>query len=241
MKHPIDNSRPWRQAGWLVRTLVRLGLALACLLPAHTLRAQDSLFQSAFPDATRFGPIEGTPPAAKVWRGTEPAGYIFHTRDVVATAGYSGKPIDVVVGLDLAGRLTGAVIAEHHEPILVIGVSDQNLQRFAAQFAGRDVREPITVTRSGRSGTLEAVSGATVSSIVLADGVLRAARAVARGRGLIPAGGLDVESFAPADWAALVADGSIVRRRVTVSDLRQAAGEQGVWTGSLQATARAAP
>ena len=39
-------------------------------------------------------------------------------------------PLDILVGLDLAGVIRGAVIAEHHEPILIIGVSDADLNHF---------------------------------------------------------------------------------------------------------------
>jgi len=201
--------------------------ALACGLSLAGAKADELQFQRAFPGATRFDPVEGTPPAAKAWRGSEFAGYVFRTRDIAATAGYSGKPIDVAVGLDLAGRLTGAVIVEHHEPIFVIGVLDEDLQRFVAQFAGRDVRDPIQVSRTARGGGLDAISGATVSSIVLADGVLRAARAVARDRGIVSAGGIDIDSFAPAGWDALRAEGAIAHRRFSIGDLRRAAEEQG--------------
>lgn len=228
MKRSPKVLNPERRTWSLARFLAVVVFGLVSAAAATQPLAQEALYQQAFPGATRFGPIEGAPPAAKAWRGGEAVGYVFHTRDIVATAGYSGKPIDLVVGLDLAGRLTGAVIAEHHEPILVIGVSDADLQRFVAQFTGRDVRDPVTVGRAKRDGDLDAVSGATVSSIVLADGVLRAARAVARSRGLIAAGGVDFESYAPADWGMLVADGSIKRHRITVGDLIQAGGAQGV-------------
>ena len=75
------------------------------------------------PEATRIGEMSGEPPAAPAYRDVELLGYVLHTREVVASVGYSGKPLDVLVGLGLDGRITGAAILEQHEPILMIGVS----------------------------------------------------------------------------------------------------------------------
>src|SRR5215472_1573215 len=53
------------------------------------------------PAADRFGDVEGDPPAARLLKGDKLVGYVFLNQDVVDSTGYSGKPVDIVVGIDL--------------------------------------------------------------------------------------------------------------------------------------------
>ncbi|RMD64895.1 MAG: regulatory protein NosR, partial [Alphaproteobacteria bacterium] len=191
-----------------------------------------AVFARVFPEATGFGALEGTPPAAAAYRDGTRIGYVFLTRQVVDSAGFSGKPLNIAVGIDMDGRITGAVLVEHHEPILIIGVAEEDLAAFVAQYRGRDVRRPIVVVRgAGRDNeaadTVDAVSGATISSVVMNDAILRAARAVARSRGLLGKTRIDLESFALADWTTLMVEGSLAHRTVTVGALEAALAEQG--------------
>ena len=93
--------------------------------------------------------------------------FVLFTRDVVGSVGFSGKPLDVAVGLDLAGVITGAEIVEHHEPILIIGVAPADLDAFAAQFRGIDIRATpgFEAVSTADRPHLDAVSGATVSPV----------------------------------------------------------------------------
>ncbi|MFO0996976.1 MAG: 4Fe-4S binding protein [Alphaproteobacteria bacterium] len=189
----------------------------------HSAGADDAQrLQEVLPAATRFGGSSGEPPAIPAYDGNTLIGYAFYSRIVAASVGYSGKPLNVLVGLDLAGRITGVRLVEHHEPILVIGVSDNDLSAFVDQYRGHDIREPMRVTRDRRSapGVVNAVAGATISSIVLNDTILQSARAVARSRGLLGASeaAFEVDALKPASWNDLLADGSIVHRRVSVGD-----------------------
>jgi len=200
-------------------------LAAALLLPRLAAAAgplDPGRLAEVFPQATAFGAMEGDPPAAPVYRDGSLAGYVFSTRQVVASAGFSGKPLDILTGIDLDGRITGALILEHREPILVIGVSDTDLAAFVAQYRGLDVRNPVRVARRGGTvpGEVDAVAGATISSVVFNDAILRAGRAVARSRGLLgeAQARLDFDRFAPATWDDLRAEGSLVALSVTVGD-----------------------
>ncbi len=219
-----------------MRRLALSALALLCLVaaaaaqaPAPETAAERALFPRVFPAATRFGAVEGAPPAAPAYRDDALVGYVFSTRAVVESRGFSGKPLNVVVGLGLDARIAGAAIAEHHEPILEIGVADQDLVDFVAQYVGRDVRDPVQVARwtQAGDGAVDAVSGATISSVVINDAILRGARAVARSRGLLGGAGVDFDSFAPADWPALLAEGSLVRLRVGAAEAAAAVERAG--------------
>jgi len=205
------------------RYLIVLIAAAACAaLPA---RAEDvpplDLTRTVFPGATRAEAFSGTPPAAAVFTGETRAGYVFSTRAVVGSVGFSGKPLDVLAGLAGDGRIAGAVLRDHSEPILVIGIPEQRLKDYVASLAGLDIRAPARTVASGVKKGPDMIVGATVSSAVIRDAVLRSARAVAQSRGLLgaaTAARLDRESFAPATWTELAADGSIAKRSVTRRD-----------------------
>lgn len=181
--------------------------------------------QQVFPDADRVGPFEGTPPAAPVYRGGQVVGYAVSTLAAVRTTGYSGKPLDVLFGINLNGTITGAQLRQHTEPILVIGISESELGEYVAGFRGISLQPQAASVESTGSSFPPAVAGATVSSAVIRDGIVRAAKAVALSRGLLgdgsDAGTLDRATFEPADWDDLVADGSIVFRRITEGDIVQ--------------------
>jgi transcriptional regulator of nitric oxide reductase len=222
----------WRVAPGLAAMLlvfVAVWGAPAAEVPASG--SVESRFPEVFSEATAFGPMEGAPPAAAAYRQGTLVGYIFESKQVVASSGFSGKPLNVLAGVDLDGRITGAVILEHKEPILVIGVSDRDLAAFVAQYRGLDIRDPVRVSRrpGGGEGRVDAVVGATISSVVFSDVILRAARAVARSRGLLGEiqALLDFESFETVDWQALGAEGSLVSLSIAVGAAEAAVNSSG--------------
>ena len=66
--------------------------------------------------AERLGPEEGSPPAIAVYQGDKVVAYVFSTLDIIAAHGYSTTPFDVIGGVDLDGRITGARVVFHNEP-----------------------------------------------------------------------------------------------------------------------------
>lgn len=216
----------------------RLGLALAaiglcCLALSRPSAAAEEPgpgpgeLAQVFPGADSAGGFSGSPPAAPVFRNGALAGYLFSTFAVAGSAGYSGKPLDVLAGIDLDAQITGALLRHHNEPILVIGISPEVLVRYVAGFAGLDLRARVAGGGGERrAGLPDAIAGATVSSGVIRDALVRAGRAVARSRGLLGAppaqARLDRESYAPASWPELLADGSISRRQITRADVASA-------------------
>jgi transcriptional regulator of nitric oxide reductase len=175
------------------------------------------LLASVFPGADDAGPFEGTPPAAGVRKDGVDVGYLLSTLSVVGSMGYSGKPLDVLVGIDRRAVVTGAVLIQQTEPILVIGITEEQLTRYVGGFAGLDLRPRLEA--GDERTTPDAISGATVSSAVIRDSIVRAGRAVARSRGLLgeqPGGErLDRETMEIVDWQTLVDDGSVATKRFT--------------------------
>ncbi|MGD8631620.1 MAG: hypothetical protein PVG72_12950, partial [Gammaproteobacteria bacterium] len=98
-----------------------------------------------FPDADRVGEFEGEPLAAGVYAGERLLGYVLRTTDIAPIPAYSGKPITLLVGLGLDGRITGLEITQHSEPILVVGVSEKDLQHYVEQYRGVSVQQRVKI------------------------------------------------------------------------------------------------
>ncbi len=202
-------------------------------LMAGAARAGPSLVDdvpSLFPEIgarLRSGPLAGTPPAVEVFKDSELVGYALSTRAVTQSVGYSGRPLDIHVGLRLDGRIAGTRLVEQEEPILVIGIKPADLEAFVAGLAGLDIRMLPSAQRPAE-GAPDHVAGATVSSTVIKDAVFRAARAVAYSRGILGAksGGVSVDrtSFQNRTWSDLAADGAIASRLLRRSEVAHVLG-----------------
>ncbi len=211
--------------------LLNVLAALASLSgPVLSAEITPDILREVFPGAVRSGPLEGNPPAARVFDGVQGIGYLFFSQDVIGSLGYSGKPIDVAVGLADSGRITGAQLMRHQEPILMLGIKDADLHRFVSSHRGLAIDAPVAVRRTASDPTRpDAISGATVTSLLLSEAILRSARAVARSRRLIPgtvaAGSLDLDAFEPRSWDALRAENAIAEMRLTGADVARRGGD----------------
>jgi NosR/NirI family nitrous oxide reductase transcriptional regulator len=185
-----------------------------------------------FPGADRFGAVDGKPPAAPAFAGDRLLGYVFLNSDVVNSTGYSGKPINIVIALGLDGKIAGAKLVEHHEPIVLIGIPQEKVENFIHGYVGLNFLDVPSATHAGPP--VDIVSGATVSMMVIGDSITRSAIAVARSRGLggaQPTVGaavpqevrtVDEAKTEIEDWPALVGDGSVRRLHLSVAEINQA-------------------
>jgi NosR/NirI family transcriptional regulator, nitrous oxide reductase regulator len=194
-----------------------------------------------YPGAERLGIEEGSPPAIAVFKGGTIVAYGFSTLDIIAAPGYSTTPFDVIGGVDISGRITGAKVVFHQESMIVHDtVRQRQLDTLLAREAGRPLR--------GGTNALppDYVDGATISARAMRAAVLTTAGLVLRTRATRPAERavaaatpatavtiptLDVESFSIKSWNDLLAERAVVQRRVTsgeVATALAAAGAQGV-------------
>jgi NosR/NirI family nitrous oxide reductase transcriptional regulator len=140
--------------------------------PANVLQAR---LKALFPAATAFSPKGGEPPHFKAYAGPGTQnllGYAFFTTEVSPLERGYGGPIVMLVGIDIKGLLTGVIVTEHHEPY-----GDFSIDRpaFAAQFRGKDVRDPFKL-----GGDIDAVSRATITMSSAVRAIRSSARRVAR-------------------------------------------------------------
>lgn len=140
--------------------------------------------------------------------------HVGSTWEIAGSVGYSGRPLDVLVAIVPPGRISGALLVRHNEPVLTLGISDADIAAYVSGFKGLDLSAP----ERDVPGAPDVISRATVSTGVIRDGILRTARTLAAGRGMVAAEGIDRLTFAPTDWNGLLAMGALSEVRVTMDE-----------------------
>ncbi len=164
--------------------------------------------------------------------GRHLVGYVFLSTDIVDIPGYSGKPVVTLIGMDTSGIITGIKVLRHSEPILLVGIPEEQLTKFTRQYIGKFVGSKIEVgTTEAGEGALgvDAISGATVTVIAENQVILRSGYEVAKQVGILEAKQRPQPRFAdvepPRDWAAMLREGSVQQLTVQPADI--GAGDTG--------------
>ncbi|MGI9481574.1 MAG: 4Fe-4S binding protein [Hyphomicrobiales bacterium] len=174
-------------------------------------------------DQITVGAFEGAPKVARVERDGRLVGYLASTWDVSGSVGYSGKPIDILIAIDTSAKITGARLIDQSEPILTIGVSDEDIAQYVKAFAGVDLAATAIIEE--QAGFPPVIAGASVSSGVIRDGIIRTGRAVALAKGLLGNGkaqSIDRVSFQKNNWPALREMGAVAGRTISIAEAREA-------------------
>ena len=176
----------------------------------------DELLQRVMPEATRFTSREGEPPVFRGYHvdattGVETlTGYAFLTSDIPPEElGYSG-PIEVLVGLDLTGTLTGIYVTYYYESFRESRGDFLSRPGFQEQFTGKPITDPF---RSKRD--IAVVSRATITTAAMSRGIRNAARRVWEAYLAAPLSDasrgslvtVEMEELEQLSWQAMVAGG----------------------------------
>jgi NosR/NirI family nitrous oxide reductase transcriptional regulator len=204
---------------------------LATLLP----KASPADF---FAGADRFGPQQGDPPIVPVYRGDQLQGFVYLNSDFANAVGYSGKPIQILVGIDTKGVITGLKLVDHKEPIVLVGIPVARIVGAVNTLIGKDM-SPVA-SGAEHPPQVDIVSGATVTVLVMSDSIVRSAVKLIRagrvgGRAATTAASalspvtktVDLEHSDIRDWASLIADGSVRRLHLSIGDVNEAFANSG--------------
>jgi transcriptional regulator of nitric oxide reductase len=156
-------------------TTVVLGATIVITAGAQSTDVLQARLKALFPTATAFSPKGGEPPHFNAYAGPgtqNVVGYAFWTTEVSPLERGYGGPIVMLLGIDVTGHLTGVIVTEHHEPY-----GDFSIDRpaFAAQFKGKDVRDPFKL-----GSDVDAVSRASITMSSAVRAIRNSARRVAR-------------------------------------------------------------
>ncbi|MGB0467118.1 MAG: 4Fe-4S binding protein [Pontibacterium sp.] len=196
-----------------------------------------SAIKVLFPRVTRLGEPEQNPAVVPVYQLDELLGYAFQSTDLTDLPGFSGEPINLLVGIDVQGKFVGVTVLEHHEPIFIHGLGEGPMYDFVHQYAGRSVTDRIIIDgrRKGSNEALDngtvyfdGVTKATVSVLVINDIVLSAALKVARAK----LEGFEQQApslvrtdvYEPLSWAELLTRGWVKRWVLPVAEVESGLG-----------------
>ena len=146
-----------------------------------------SVIQNILPETHRISDLQGQPLAADIYNANEKIiGYGYYTDDVIKIPAYSGKLIHTLVVIDTSGHIAGIKIISHQEPILIVGISDDDLKNFTDQYAGHYITDVIKI--DGKTGDgyvgVDSISGATITVMVINESLTRSMLEVATSRGI---------------------------------------------------------
>ncbi|MDH3669508.1 MAG: NosR/NirI family protein, partial [Paracoccaceae bacterium] len=153
-----------------------------------------------------------------------PVGHIASTWEIAESLGYSGRPIDILVAVSQEGRIAGAELMRHNEPILTLGISTEDIAAYVSAFSGLDLTKPRVTAFDARGELPPVIARATVSTGVIRDAILRTARTIAIGRGLVAGATarIDRVSFTEKTWSALADEGALSHTVVTLDEAHTA-------------------
>lgn len=234
---------------WLMALLAWLLAALTFVAPAQAADLDRFLGQLSagelVPGADSFGSVRPDLPVVPALAGGKEIGWVFLNSDFTPSTGYSGKPINIAIGLGRDARVTGAKLVKHYEPIVLVGIPEQRIKDVIGRYVGLDMVKEAAA--SGEGHKLDIVSGATVTIMVIDDSIVRASLKVARALGLggleaqVASGGpkrvIDTGKAEIKDWLTLVGDGSVRRLTLDVGMVNEGFAR----SGNAQAAARPEP
>ena len=186
----------------------------------------DDLMREVFPDADGFSPKEGEPPVYRALRENpenrelQTIGYLFETPDMPPEEiGYSA-PVDILVGMDLRGTITGLKILHYIESYKSIRGDFINSEYFPDQFENKNIVEGFRIGRD-----VDGISRATITSWAVSRGIRNAARRVAEAYledsefvSLTSADAVALQVLAAQTWDDMIENGLVVNWTIIQPD-----------------------
>ena len=225
----VGTSRRW-VAGFTILLALMFCVSVA---QAKEYEAEQQRIELLFPKVTEISEPEGEYQVRTLADGVGTIyGYAFQSINVTDMPAYSGKPINMQILLDPKGVIVDAYVLEHHEPILLVGIPEAKLHDFSAGYKGVGVGQRVVVGHSSDPDavTIDAITGATVTAMVVNEIVMHGAHKVALSLGLVKEEGgarpkpalVRSDLYEPLDWTGLTGNGAIRRLHLTRGQVDEA-------------------
>jgi Na+-translocating ferredoxin:NAD+ oxidoreductase RnfG subunit len=131
-----------------------------------------------FPVADKLGEVDVNALTRTVYSQYVAIGHVLVSSDIAPIPAYSGKPISALIGVDSDYTMVGVKLYAHEEPILVIGVTEDDIVHFLTQYRGLSVYDKVRVGGRGQPGFIgiDGITGATITVMVLNSSIMKAAQ-----------------------------------------------------------------
>ena len=172
-------------------------------------------------------------------------GYVFESIDFEPVRGYAGKPINLLVAIDPAGKFLQVRLLRHNEPLFMQAAGYAVLGAFARQYEGLSVNHRIEIygarartRRDETSAQLHGVAAGTVTVRAMDASIMESALSVAQAqidasragpgspaRGTATGGAKAarrVERTSPMGWQELLDRGAVQTMALTRGQLEAA-------------------
>ena len=193
-----------------------------------------------FPTPLQVGVKDADIPAWPLFKQnateTELVGYVFESIDLAPIPGFSGVPMNLLIGIDPMGKFIGVQVLSHHEPVFLDGLGEAPLFQFASQYKGLSLKQNITIDSKTKrlrlpdasNAYLDGVAKATASVRILNQSALASALKVARkklgfaqGRDPDQIARIKNDFFEKLDVGSMLARGMVTRLRVRNRDVER--------------------
>ena len=168
-----------------------LAFPLVCIAGELTQADLSRRFQPPLHVQPKLADVPAWPLTSELEPDAGPIGYAFESIDLAPIPGFEGTPMNLLVAVDRKGAFIDVELLRQHEPVFLSGLGEEPLKDFVRQYAGKNLRQEITVstiygsTRGAGGGNrvvLDGVTKATASVRIVNQSVLAAAFAVARAK-----------------------------------------------------------
>lgn len=212
------------KAKWLT---VLLCLFLSMLANGNYQKTVDlpAFSKTHFPDADSHQLNEELPVYVSSKDG-KAVGYSFTSDSIISIPAYSGKPVDSVVAMDANGDIIYAELIEHHEPILLVGIPEKELEDFVDAYKGFNVTDHIRIGSGDDVNQIDAITGATVTVMVVNEAIMKAAQKVAKQFGIAGLKDLSAQRafikdmpFESKTWQQLLEEGALGHLQLSQNDV----------------------
>ena len=162
-----------------------MGILLIVLISSAALAQQSHLSvqqtQVIFPEATDVSLLSDKQKIWTVYQATQPIGYAFYSIDFAPITAFSGKPVNLLIGLTPDGKLKDVHVVHHQEPIFLHGLGEPPLMQFLSQYRGVSLKDKIRLGgHTPGAQNIDGITKATVSVVAMHDTIISSAMEVAR-------------------------------------------------------------
>ncbi len=220
-----STRRPRNPFMQLCLTLCGLFILIGNSSAQPAIAVDEAVMREVMPDAERFEAKAGDPPVYRASATDDNGndtliGYLFETTDLPPQeVGYSA-PIEMLVGMDLQGNISGMKVLYYRESYKSIRGDFINTERFPNQFEGMSLSDGFRVGRD-----IDGISRATITSWAVSRGIRNAARRVARSyltdSDFVQNANSDavaLEYLSPLSWDDMLENGMVKQITITQPD-----------------------